>query len=571
MVRRGSARVLPILLAPMLLGMYVGPFVLLVGYGIAAATPADLVTFLTHSRTVKMFTNTVVLVAGGTAISAFLGAGLAVLFTLFRLPYRRMLTGLVLLPLFLPTYVTVLAWLSLFEAGGLMMRAFRLLGIEALPFSLYSLGGMTLLMGITHYPLVFFTVLRTAERLPRTLWDAARLSGATPYRTLIRVVLPLLRPAVLSGTALAFLASLDNFGIPAVLGIPAGVPVLSTYIYEQIAGFGPGAFARAALLSALLVMFAVLGLTFFHIFSRRETSAAFSELGGEFPRIGGLRARVAFCGLTAFSLFTGVLPLVSLAFGALVRAYGLDPLPENLSLSHVLAVFGDARVRAAATNSAILGGTAAVVVAILGTAFVLVRRQSRHSLLHDVRTQTALVESLGTIFQVPFALPGLVLSLGMILLWISPILRWTGIYGTSAFIALAYVVRYSALGIRTAEAGFARVDRLLEDAARVSGAGFRSRFRRILLPEVFPDVLAGLGLVFLFAGTDLTVSVLLASARNETLGVRLFQLEQGGALAQAQALALWIVFVYFLFFTLFFVVRFFIARVRFGKERGAYP
>lgn len=570
-IHRNYVYIFLLLLTLILLGIYVGPFLSLIYYGTTSSSIHDLMTFLTYDRTIKMFSNTFVLVTGGTAISILLGISLAVLFTFFRLPYRRLLMGLILLPLILPTYIIALAWISLFESNGLMMSVLRSLGIETLPFSLYSLGGMTILMGITHYPLVFFTVLGTAERLPRTLWDAARLSGATPYHTLIRIVLPLLRPAVLSGAALAFLASLDNFGIPAFLGIPAKTPVLSTYIYEQIAGFGPGAFARAALLSVLLVLFALFGLMTFHFFSRRETSMAFFERSGDFPRMSGPWARIVFFGMMIFYLCTSVLPLLSLALGALVRAYGLEPLPENLSLSHVLGIFDDARVRLAAVNSAILGGSAAWIVVIIGIAFILMRRKSQHAIHDHIRVKSALITFTGTIVQIPFALPGLVLSLGIILLWISPLLSWTGIYGTAVLIAIAYIIRYTALGLRTAEAGFARIDSLLEDAARVSGARFWSRFRRILLPEILPDVAAGLGLVFLLAGTDLTVSVLLASARNETLGVRLFQLEQGGALNQAQALALWMVLIYFLLFMLTFVLRFLTQRIRLRKERKNHP
>lgn len=566
-IQRNSAYIIFVFLVLILLGLYIGPFLLLIYYGMTSATFNDLLTFLTHSRTIKMFMHTAVLVAGGTTISVILGVSLALLFTFFRLPYRRLLMGLILLPLILPTYIMALAWISFFESGGLMMSVFRSLGIETLSFSIYSLGGMTILMGITHYPLVFFSVLGTAERLPRTLWDAGRLSGATPYRTLIRIVLPLLRPAILSGTALAFLASLDNFGIPAFLGIPAKIPVLSTYIYEQIAGFGPGAFARAALLSILLMLIAIIGLTTFQIFSRGDTSAAFYERSIDLPRIDGLWAHVVSYGIMFFYFFTSFLPLFSLTLGALVRAYGLDPIPGNLTLSHVFGVFDDSRVRLAATNSAILGGSAAWIVTMIGIAFILMRRKSQHALYHHTHIQKALLAFTGTIIQLPFALPGLVLSLGIILLWISPILSWTGIYGTSVLIVIAYIVRYTALGIRTAEAGFARIDRLLEDAARMSGSSVWSRFRRILLPEVLPDVTAGLGLVFLIAGTDLTVSILLASARNETLGVRLFQLEQGGALNQAQALALWMVFFYLLLSMLIFIFRSLIQRIRHRKER----
>lgn len=114
-------------------------------------------------------------------------------------------------------------------------------------------------MGIHHYPLVYLLTVGVLRRIPRELEWASRAGGAGRWATFRTITLPLAIPGIASGGLLAFLASLDNFGIPAFLGIPANITVLSTLIYEQVVGFGPSAFARSSALAVLLGIVALVG------------------------------------------------------------------------------------------------------------------------------------------------------------------------------------------------------------------------------------------------------------------------------------------------------------------------
>ncbi|WP_066441768.1 ABC transporter permease [Hydrogenibacillus schlegelii] len=522
-----------------IVAFFAGPLLALLVQSFRHGPTAEVLSFFAAPRTTAMLWNTAVMVAGGAAIALAAGAALGLVVSFADLPGRSLLSALVWLPLILPSYVVALSWAALFEKNGLLDRAFGALGVPWPDGSVYGLSGMTVVMGLTHYPLVYLFVIRAARRVPEALYAAARASGARPLRAFLLVVLPLLRPALAAGGALAFLAALDNFGIPAFLGIPANVPVLSTSIYEQIAGFGPSAFARAAALSLLLMAIALMGLYGFWLWARRDVSEAFGDGGWEGRvDLGPLRWPL-FMLILVFLLLTSILPLVGLGLGAIVRAYGLPPTPENWTLKHFAAVLADGRTARAAFNSGLIAIGAAVVTVAIGTGVAL-RRRRRPGLPWRV---------VGGLMTLPFALPGIVVALGLIVFWASPVGRLAGgVYGTLAMLWIAYTVRFGAIGVRSAEAALARLDRRLEQAAQMSGARLWARLGRIVFPLIAGELLGGMVLVVLLAGTELTLSVLLASSGQETVGMRIFQLEQGGALTEARALAFLIaVFVFLLF------------------------
>ncbi|WP_170143551.1 ABC transporter permease [Brockia lithotrophica] len=534
MSRVGEAAVVIAIVA-----FFAGPLIALLGQSLRLGPSAEMLSLFISPRTTSMLWNTAVMVAGGTALAMVIGTTIGVIVSFTDLPGRTFISVFVWLPLVLPSYVIALSWASLFEKNALLEQTLGILGIPWAGWSIYTLGGMTLVMGLTHYPLVYLFVVRAARNVPETLYLAARASGAPPAFAFSRAVLPLLRPALAAGSALAFLASLDNFGIPAFLGIPGNVPVLSTYIYEQVAGFGPSAFARAATLSLLLVAIAMTGIYGFRKWSQHDVSEAFGEDRWRNPVELGPFKWPLFALVLAFLLFTSVLPLLGLGLGAIVRAYGLPPTPENWTLNHFATVLGDPRIHRAATNSALLSLSAAAGTIVLGTAVTLRQRQSPNFMWRAT----------SSLMTLPFALPGIVVALGLIIFWASPVGNMIGgVYGTLAMLWIAYIVRFSAVGVRSAEAAFSRLDVRLEQAAQVSGARLGVRLSRIVFPLVAGELLGGMLLVVLLAGTELTLSALLASSGQETVGMRIFQMEQGGALSEARAFAFTIAtFVLFLF------------------------
>ncbi|HBC27488.1 MAG TPA: iron ABC transporter permease, partial [Ruminococcaceae bacterium] len=188
-------------------------------------------------RTLRAIGNTVAISVASTALSAVFGVLLAFLVAYLNIKRKRLLELLALVPFILPSYVVTISWTSLLEQNGGANRLLQLLHLPAI--SLYSLGGIIFVLGLCNVPLVYLTTVDTLRKIPRELEWAARASGCGRWETLWRIDLVQARPAIAGGCVLAFLACVDNFAVPAFLGIPASIPVLSTYIYEKAIGFGP--------------------------------------------------------------------------------------------------------------------------------------------------------------------------------------------------------------------------------------------------------------------------------------------------------------------------------------------
>jgi iron(III) transport system permease protein len=153
--------------------------------------------------------------------------------------------------------------------------------------------------------------------------------------------------------------------------------------------------------------------------------------------------------------------------------------------------------------------------------------------------RSRLVRVIDTLVELPYALPGIVLAIAMILVFIKPLpVLGVSIYGTLWIVGLAYVARFLVLALRPIGAAFAQLDPALDEAAAAAGAGLGRRLRDVALPMVAPAAGAGAILVFLTALNELTVSALLWSSGAETLGVIVFSLQEGGDSPLAAAVSI---------------------------------
>lgn len=464
---------------------------------------------------------------GATAISLALGLGFALALGLVRMPGRTLLTFLVLTPMLVPAQIAALAWLELTGPSSVLLGALGLAPEPGTRNWLYSGRGVALLMGLEHMPIVFLAARAGLRAVPADLVEAARIAGAGWARILVRIVLPLIRPALLAGGALAFVAAVGNFGIPAILGIPGRYTMLTALIYQRLSGFGPSALGEVALLSALLAAIAAAGLAA-QALARRRGRVALSGPGpGLAPMQAGRggRSLALLCALILVPI--AVLPLLALLGTSLVQALGLPLTIETATWAHYLTVWENGAARRAFVNSAWLSAAAAAASLAVAVPFawLLVARRSR------------VARGLDLAIDAPYALPGIVVSIAFILTFLRPLpVLGVSLYGTAAIILAAYLARFLALGLRPVAAAFEAQDPTLEEAARVAGAGPVTRLVRVLLPGVAPAAGAGALLIVMSAYTELTVSALLWSRGAETVGVLIFNLyDEGNAAAAAAA------------------------------------
>ncbi|TWT01510.1 iron ABC transporter permease [Planomicrobium sp. CPCC 101079] len=465
--------------------------------------------------------NTMVIVLGSTVLALVLGVAFSYIVAYVHIRGKRAMQLFIFLPFIIPSYITTLAWTQFFGGSGPVSALLALLPGNLQAPNLYSTGGIILLLGLSHYPLVYLFTVNVFRKIPRDLEEAAATSGLSKKQAFRKVVLPLALPGIASGGLIAFLSNLDNFGIPAFLGTPSNIRVLSTYIYEQVVGFGPQAFSRAAVLSVMLGVIALFG-TLLQWFLLRRSRVTETVRGDMNPRIFLKPVRQAFLEsvLWIFLLVTSLMPLVAMGALSLISAYGVPFTLENLSLKNYEYVFfTDMKPLAALSNSLQLAIVTMVICLVLGTILAYLRFK-----FPEWSTKTAEL-----FITIPYALPGTVFALCMIFMWMEPVPGWNpGIYGTALILFIAYATRFMVLQIRGSYTAFLQIDPSMDEAARTSGARALARWRKVLLPLLFPGILSGALLVFLMALTELTVSSLLWSSGTETVGVVIFGYEQAG-------------------------------------------
>jgi iron(III) transport system permease protein len=462
------------------------------------------------------------LVASGAAVLATaIGGFQASLLLLRDLPGRRSLIFLCILPLLVPPQIMALAFIQASGPSSPLLVSLGLappLGSQN-PF--YGATGMILLLGIQGAPLVFLALAALTRRLPAEILAAARSLGASPPRALRMAVWPLLAPGLLAGAGLAFIAALGNFGIAALLGIPGRFPLLTVLIWQRLSATGAGALSQVATLSLLLAALTLPGLLAQALAARRTGWKS----GRPFEPLAPNRLdRLLLAPLALYLLAVLVLPLAALLTSALVPAMGMALTPATLTLRHFAAALAPgAHTMAAFGNSLLLAIGAAL---LLGLAALPVALALRYRAVRITATGTDLT----------YALPGACTAVAVILL----VLGLPGggaVYGTMALIFFAYLARFQALALRPVAAAAARLDPALEDAARGMGAGLLLRLRAVHLPPLAPALAAGALLVILLAVNEVTVSSLLHGPGAHTLGVLVFNLQDGGQSPQAAAVS----------------------------------
>jgi iron(III) transport system permease protein len=489
---------------------------------------------LSKPSTMSALKHSLVTAGLGTVLSLVLGAAFAFLVALTDLRAKAALVFCLMIPMMIPPQITALSWTQIMGPSSVLLKTLGIAPPLGAPQPLYSAEGIIVLLGIQHMSIIFLTLRAGLRSIPQEVVEAARVSGAKGLRTWWQVVMPLTLPSLAAGTAITFVTALGNFGIPAMLGIPAGYVTLPTLVYQKLAGMGTTVLAEVSVLAMLIGAVAVIGILLQRFFQSRQKL----HLVGATSRplaipLGAARLPVELL-LWAVVLVILVLPMSGLLATSLVPAYGVA-----LSLDTVtFAAWHEVLFRQPSTSRAFVnsfslavGASLVLMVVCLPLAWLMERHKTRLSRLFD------------SLLDLPYALPGVVLSIAMILLLIKLPFTEATLYGTIWIIFLAYLARFFAVMFRPVQASLKQLDPAMNEAAQSVGASLFRRLRDVILPLSAPAAAAGAILVFLTAFNELTVSALLWSSGTETLGVVIFNLDDSGETAMASALAMTIVLV----------------------------
>jgi iron(III) transport system permease protein len=425
-----------------------------------------------------------------------------------------------------PPFLTAIAYVNLFSPNaGLVNVVLRdALGAPWAVFNVFSMGGLVLVTVLHTFPFVFLLASSALQSVDASYEEAAQILGAGKVRTALRITLPLVAPAVLAGTLLAFVNAIALFGSQAILGLPGRIVTLPTRIYALFDY--PPQYGLACALSLMFIVITVAALYLQHRFLSGRSYVTVAGKGARTQLIDLGWARwllLAFCVLVF--LVAIVLPYGALIAVSLSKSWGLG-FWQNLTLANYRFVLFEYNVtQRAILNSLLLATLAATIAVLLGSVIGWI----------DVRTTAVGRRLLDYAALVPLGLPGIVMAVALIQFWLTmPI----ALYGTLAILLLAYVARYIPLGVRAANASLRQVDPSLEESARVLGASWAATLRHITLPLIRPGLFAGWLLVFVPVIQELSASILLFSSNSITLAVAVYNLYETGYTEPTAALAI---------------------------------
>jgi iron(III) transport system permease protein len=453
-------------------------------------------------RLLRALTNTLEASFATAVCATIVGVMLAFLVVRTDIPFRRVISLLTVGSFVTSSYLQAFAYVLLLgpNAGVLNVALMRLFHLEEAPFDIYSFWGYIFVASLEAVPLVFITTVSALRTLDGSLENSARILGASAWRIVFTISLPLIAPAIGAGALLAFISTLSLYGAPAILGIR----VVPTEI-QGLLGF-PARFDLAAGVSLYLMGPALLGLLLYQKLMSR--SGRFVTVTGRWGppepfRLGALRWPSCLLGFS-FVVVAVLLPYSVLGYASLSKAAGAVPSLDNLTLDNYAFILRDSLTLRALGNSVIASLGAALVATALACviAFVEVRQRERPA-----------VRALDALLMLPFGIPSVVIAIGLILAFIRPPLV---LYGTLWIIGLAYLIKFLPIAIRTLAAVFSQIDSSLEEASRIVGASPTTTFVRISIPLVWSSMVTATVLVFIPCFRELGASIILATPFNET-------------------------------------------------------
>jgi iron(III) transport system permease protein len=481
---------------------------------------------------------TIVFALGSTALAMVIGTGLAWLIERTDLPGRGVFRVLVILPMATPPVLLAIGWAMLLSprTGFFNLLLRDGLGLASSPFNVYSVPGMIFVEALALVPTAFLFLAPAFRNMDPSLEEAAIASGASTWRLIRKVLLPLLWPALAACAVFLLIVCFVVFDIPGTLGMPARIYVLSTRIFYLTADSPTGVplYGQVSALGTFfLLILAVLGYAYFRFTRESQRYRTISGKGFR-PRQSPLGVwRWPACGAVSLYFLLAVVAPLAILIWASLMPYQARPNLASLSLATLdnhIDFFRNARLIAAALNSLTIAIVSATLVAALSliVSWLVVRQRPPGATLID------------NLAFAPIAIPGVMLGVAIVYVYLS-LDQVFPVYGTIWILVIAYVTHYLSFGSRLANGVMVQIHPELEEAARASGAGGLRVLARITAPLVWPAVAAIWIWVLAHAMRELSTALMLASRNNTVLPTLLWDYWTGGEPTRAATVGVWLV------------------------------
>lgn len=432
------------------------------------------------------------------------------------MPGKKAYRTLLVSSYMIPPYVGAIAWVQLLNPSvGYMNNIFKwMFGLQQAPFDIYTTGGLAWVLTLFYSPFAFITISRAMEKMDPTLEEAARVSGASPLRTLLDVTLPLMAPSIFAGGLLVFIAAGSCFGIPAIVGMPGNIEVMTTRIVTYIYMGDVDGVRDATALAASLMFLAnfllffmtwIVGRKDYTTISGKSTRPNIVELGKwKWP---------AFCAVGAYSMISVIIPLGSIVITSLIKSMSKPITLSNLGFDAWIPVISSSQYMESIWNSVIYAVIAATIGTLLSlfVAYLAVKTHVKGRSIPDLLT------------VIGGSTPSIVIALALVVTFSGNF--GLNLYSTMWILIVSYLVKYMTMSVRTIAASLSQVHISLEEAALNSGANWLRCCKDIIMPLIAPSIIAGWFLIFMPSFYELTMSLLLYGSDTKTIGVLLYELQ----------------------------------------------
>ncbi|CUX51601.1 ABC-type Fe3+ transport system, permease component [Agrobacterium deltaense Zutra 3/1] len=463
--------------------------------------------------------NTLTVAFGAIALSLVIGTVLAWLISRTDMFGRRWFATALIVPYMLPAWTFALAWTTLFKnrtVGG-QPGWFEAIGLTPPDWVAYGRFPITIILALHYTPFVILLFGSALRRFDSQLEDSARILGAHRYQVALQVILPLMRPALLSSMVLIFAKCLGEFGVPYVLGLPVKFEVLSTSLFRSIASRQTGV---AGVVAASIMLIGIITLM---IDARLVREARrFVTIGSKGSmnrqsRLGKMRLPATGFAAAIFILSVG-LPLLTLALSTIMKMPAKFTL-DNFTLDYWIGtnlntvalqtgVLLSPDLWAAAKNTMMIVGLASLTSGILGllVGYVVIRTPVR-----------ALSVYLRQVTFLPYLVPGIAFAAAYLSLFAVPRGPMPALYGTVTILILALIADQMPYASRAGISAMTQLGKDPEEAAQIAGAGWFRRMISIVIPIQKGSLVTGVLLPFISGIKGLSLFVILAVPSTDVL------------------------------------------------------
>jgi iron(III) transport system permease protein len=463
--------------------------------------------------------NTLTVTAVKQVITLPLAIAIAWLLSRTDIPGSRWLEFGFWMAFFLPPLTVTQSWLLLADAHyGLLNQLFAsVLGARQGPFNIYSFWGLVWVDVVTGAFTVKVILLTPAFRyMNATFEEASRIVGASSLRTALRITMPIMLPTILVVLLLGMMASLQSFEIEQVLGTPFRFFVFSTMIYNLVESSHPSYAPAAALAILVLVFGLVLVFTQLRITGRRQYTTVTGQFKNDVAPLGRWRWPMLVVLLLVMAVVL-VVPVALTIAGTFMTAFGFLNIAHPWTLNNWATAFSDAQFLRSLANTLQLALGSAVSGLLLYGVIAYI----------SVRSRFVLRRAFDLVSWLPFTVPGVILSLAMLSLFLG-VVAFRPLYGTTWILILAAVVTGMPLGVQIIKSTLLQLGPELEEASRISGASWLVTYRRVVLPLIGPSLLTVGLIVFVGAARNVSYVALLSTTANQPLAMlQLNYLAQG--------------------------------------------